>query len=133
LPYFVDVLCNDTGGRSEAGEHVLMSCNANKFLAGPMTPDQRNIAGVGALMAAGPVMNAIAGGVIGAGVTAGSALATLGIALHRVGIPKQKLEPLNQAIMDGKTLLLIHCGHEDPQALKQRLRWQGAEKVSVLP
>lgn len=92
------------------------------------------VPGVGALVAAGPVVNAIAGGVLGAGVMAGSALATrLGIALHRMGIPGQKLEQLHQAIMDGKTLLLIHCGREDPQALKQRLLWQGADSVSVLP
>ena len=92
------------------------------------------VPGVGALLAAGPVINAIAGAVLGAGVMAGSALATrLGIALHRLGIPEQKLDLLHQAIMNGETLLLIHCGHEDPQALKQQLLWQGADSVSVLP
>ena len=92
------------------------------------------VPGVGALLAAGPIINAIAGAVLGAGVMAGSALATrLGIALHRLGIPVEKLELLHQAIMDGKTLLLIHCGSEDPQALKQRLLWQGADSVRVLP
>jgi hypothetical protein len=92
------------------------------------------VPGVGTLLAAGPVINAIAGAVLGAGVMAGSALATrLGIALHRLGIPEQKLERLHQAIMDGKTLLLIHCGNEDPQALERRLLWQGADSVSILP
>lgn len=92
------------------------------------------VPGVGALLAAGPVINAIAGAVLGAGVMAGSALATrVGIALHRIGIPEEKLEQLHQAIMDGKTLLLVHCGREDPQALRQRLLWQGADDVSVLP
>lgn len=92
------------------------------------------VPGVGALLVAGPVINAIAGAVLGAGVMAGSALATrLGIALHRFGIPEDKLDQLHQAIMDGKTLLLIHCGNEDPQALQQRLRWQGADSITVLP
>lgn len=92
------------------------------------------VPGVGALLVAGPVINAIAGAVLGAGVMASSALATrLGIALHRLGIPEQKLDQLHQAIMEGKTLLLLHCGGSDPQALQQRLLWQGAESVSVLP
>lgn len=92
------------------------------------------VPGVGAVLAAGPIINAIAGAVLGAGVMAGSAVATrLGIALHRLGMPEEKLEQLHQAIMDGKTLVLIHCGREDPQALKQRLLWQGADSVSVLP
>jgi hypothetical protein len=92
------------------------------------------VPGVGALLVAGPMINAIAGAVLGAGVMAGSALATrVGIALHRMGIPEDKLEHLHQAIMAGKTLLLIHCGREDPQVLGQRLRWQGADDVSVLP
>lgn len=92
------------------------------------------VPGVGALLAAGPIINAIAGAVLGAGVMAGSAMATrLGVALHRLGIPADKLDKLHQAIMDGKTLLLIHTGKQDPQALKQRLLWQGADSVDVLP
>ena len=92
------------------------------------------VPGIGALLVVGPMIDAIAGAVLGAGVMAGSALATrVGIALHRIGIPRDKLEHLHQAIMDGKTLLLIHCGREDPQALGQRLQWQGADDVSTLP
>jgi hypothetical protein len=73
------------------------------------------------------VINAIAGAVLGACVMAGSALAT------RLGIPEHKLEQLHQSIMDGHTLLLIHGGDQGPQALRQRLLWQGADSVSVLP
>ncbi len=92
------------------------------------------VPGVGALLAAGPIINAIAGAVLGAGVMAGSAMATrLGVALHRLGIPEDKLDALHQAIMDGKTLLLVHAGKQDPQALKQRLLWQGADSVDILP
>jgi len=61
------------------------------------------VLGVGALPVAGPVINAIASAVLGAGVMAGSALAArVGIALHRIGIPEDKLEHLPRAIMDGK-------------------------------
>ena len=92
------------------------------------------VPGVGALLVAGPIIDMIAGAVLGAGVMAGSALATrLGIALHRAGIPEDRLDELHRAIMDGKTLVLIHCGHEDSLALERRLRWQGADSVLRLP
>ena len=92
------------------------------------------VPGIGALLVAGPIVNALTGAAIGAGVMAGSALATrLGIALQRLGIPEETLDHLHQAIMDGKTLLLIHCGNDDPEALKQRLAWQGADPVFIIP
>ncbi len=92
------------------------------------------VPGVGALLLAGPIINTIAGAALGAGVMAGSAVATrLGIAFHRLGIPEEKLERLHQAIMDDKTLLLIHCGEHNPEALQRRLLWQGADSVSRLP
>jgi len=43
------------------------------------------------------------------------------------------LDQLHQAIMDGNALLLIRCAREDPQVLKQRLLWQGADGAGVLP
>ena len=92
------------------------------------------IPGVGMLLLAGPVINAITGAAVGAGLMAGSAIATrLGIALHRLGIPEERLDRLHQAIMDGKTVLLIHVENLDPKALQQRLLWQGAEDVLTLP
>ncbi|MCP5305541.1 MAG: hypothetical protein H6953_08835 [Chromatiaceae bacterium] len=92
------------------------------------------VPGIGALLVAGPIVNALTGAAIGAGMMAGSALATrLGIALQRLGIPEETLDHLHQAIMDGKTLLLIHCGNDDPEALKQRLAWQGADPVFIIP
>ena len=92
------------------------------------------IPGVGMLLLAGPVINAITGAAVGAGLMAGSALATrLGIALHRLGIPEERLDRLHQAIMDGKTVLLVHVENLDPKALQQRLLWQGAEDVLTLP
>ena len=91
------------------------------------------VPGVGMLLVAGPIINAITGAAVGAGLMAGSAVAThLSNALHRLGIPDRQLDELHQAIMDGKTVLLIHTNHLDPEALKRRLLWQGAEKVEVL-
>jgi hypothetical protein len=50
-----------------------------------------------------------------------------------LGIPEERLDRLHQAIMDGKTVLLIHVENLDPKALQQRLLWQGAEDVLTLP
>ncbi|HFD79043.1 MAG TPA: hypothetical protein ENK05_01460 [Gammaproteobacteria bacterium] len=98
------------------------------------------VPGLGALMVAGPLVEAIIGAATGAGLMAGAAAVThLTTALHRAGIPEEKLEELHQAVMDGKTLLILHCdrddrcGNEDPQAWVQKLRWEGAESVTTLP
>lgn len=90
--------------------------------------------GIGPVLAAGPLIDAIAGAAIGAGVmTAGAAATHLTIALRRIGIPEDKLEILHQAVMDGKTLVLIHCGNDNPEFWRQRLAWKGAEPVFAMP
>jgi hypothetical protein len=50
-----------------------------------------------------------------------------------MGIPEDKLEILHQAVMDGKTLVLIHCGNDDPEFWRQRLAWNGANPVFSMP
>lgn len=90
--------------------------------------------GIGPVLVAGPLIDAIVGAAIGAGVmTAGAAATHLTFALRRIGIPEDKLEILHQAVMDGKTLLLIHCGDDDPEFWKQRLSWEGADPVLTMP
>ena len=91
------------------------------------------IPGVGALLVVGPLLDIIAGATIGTGVMAGAVVVTrLTIALRRVGMPEDKLEALHQAIMDGKTVLILHCGADDPVMWQQRIKWYGAELVQVL-
>jgi hypothetical protein len=90
--------------------------------------------GVGPLLVAGPLIEAIAGAAVGAGLaTAGAAATHLTIALRRLGIPEQSLATLHQAVMDGKTVVLLHCGNEDPEALRRRLAWKGADPVLTMP
>ncbi|RMG35793.1 MAG: DUF1269 domain-containing protein [Gammaproteobacteria bacterium] len=92
------------------------------------------VPGVGTLLLVGPVINALTGAVLGAGLMAGSALATrLAVAFHRLGIPQEILEKLHTAIMDGKTVLLLHGGNADPETLRRRLDWHGAEEVLLIP
>ncbi len=92
------------------------------------------VPGVGPLLALGPVIDVIAGSAIGSGIMAGAALATrLTAALHRMGIPEDKTEALHQAIMDGKTLLLLHYDKNDPKDWQQLIDWSKAESVEVFP
>jgi len=90
--------------------------------------------GIGPVLIAGPLLDAIVGAAVGAGLmTTGAAVTHLTIALRRLGIPEDKLEILHQAVMDGKTVVLMHCGDDDPKLWQQRLAWDGAEPVFVLP
>jgi len=90
--------------------------------------------GIGPVLIAGPLIDAIAGAAVGAGLmTTGAAVTHLTIALHRLGIPEDKLNILHQAVMDGKTVLLMHCGYDDPQVWSQRLAWKGADPVLTMP
>jgi hypothetical protein len=90
--------------------------------------------GIGPLLVAGPLVDAIAGAAVGAGLmTAGASVTHLTIALRRLGIPEDKLDILHQAVMDGKTVLLLHCGDDDPAMWHQRLEWKGADTVFTMP
>jgi uncharacterized membrane protein len=90
--------------------------------------------GIGSVLLAGPLIDAVAGAAVGAGLmTTGAAATHLTTALRRVGIPEDKLEFLHQAVMDGKTVLLMHCGNDDPEAWRQRMVWKGAAPVFTLP
>jgi len=87
--------------------------------------------GIGPVFIAGPLIDAIAGAAVGAGLmSAGAAVTHLSMAMTRLGLPDDKLQTLHQAIMDGKTVLLIHCGKGDPEIWRQRTSlWTKAETV----
>ncbi|MEJ2362083.1 MAG: hypothetical protein P8Z75_11760 [Gammaproteobacteria bacterium] len=90
--------------------------------------------GIGPVLIAGPLLEAIAGAAVGAGImTTGAALTHLTIALRRLDIPDDKLDILHQAVMDGKTVMLLHCGEDDPEMWFRRLGWSGAETVFSMP
>ncbi len=92
------------------------------------------VPGIGPVFIAGPLIDAIAGAAVGAGLmAAGASVTHLTIALRRFGIPEEKLEVLHQAVMDGKTLVLLHCGKDDPEFWRRRLAWKGANPVLSLP
>ncbi len=90
--------------------------------------------GIGPVFIAGPLIDALARGAIGAGVMeTGAAASHLTIALRRTGIPEDKLAILHGAVMDGKIVLLMHCGNYDPNVWHQRIAQAGADPVITMP
>lgn len=67
------------------------------------------IPGVGAVAAAGYVVEAIAAGAVaGAGALGGAAaLSQLAVAYHRAGIPKEMIKSLHKAIEDGQYVFML--------------------------
>jgi len=90
--------------------------------------------GIGPVLVAGPLLDIFAGAAVGAGMmTTGAAVTHLTFGLHRLGIPEDSLKILHQAIMDGKIVLLMNCGNDDPEVWKQRIEWTGADPVFTMP
>jgi len=59
--------------------------------------------GIGPVLIVGPLVDAIAGAAVGAGLMGvGAAVTHLSIAFNRLGIPDDKLQILHRAIMEGK-------------------------------
>jgi hypothetical protein len=76
------------------------------------------IPGLGALAAAGYIVELLAGGAaVGAGALAGAAALTqLAVAFHRAGVPAQEIGALHQCIVEGKTLVMLRgaASHLEP-------------------
>ncbi len=93
--------------------------------------------GVGALLAAGPIVEALGGALTGAALTGGAmagaaALTQLGQAMLDFGIPRAALQRLHQAIEDGKIVVLLHTDAAQQDRYLAQLRWAGAEKAESL-
>jgi len=97
------------------------------------------IPGLGAVLAAGPVVEAIAGAIAGAAVTGGAmagaaALSQLAVALRRMGIPEKRLRGLHEAVDRGRYVVILRCGEVDEaEHWQSQLGWRGAESVEVFP
>jgi len=83
------------------------------------------IPGVGPLIAAGPIMGALAG--LGAGAAAGGIIG----ALVGMGIPEYEAKRYEGRVKDGGILLSVHCDNSDwTSRAKDILERSGAEDVS---
>jgi len=93
------------------------------------------ISGIGAVAAAGYIVEAIAGGAaVGAGTMAGAAaLSQLAIAFHRAGIPEEKIQALHQAIEDGHYLLMLRGAESEIGKWKEVLASGGPLEIHDFP
>jgi len=94
--------------------------------------------GIGPLLAAGPIVQALGGAITGAtlggGVLAGAAmLSELGSALHKIGIPQKDIEKIHQAIEQGCFVVILHCEPGKAEHYSIQLGWAGADPVLLLP
>ena len=84
------------------------------------------IPGVGPLIAAGPIVAALAG--VGAGGAVGGVVG----ALVGMGIPEYEAKRFEGAVKDGGTLLSVHCEtSEEVKQAKQALRDTGARDIAA--
>lgn len=94
--------------------------------------------GIGPLLAAGPMVEALGGAIAGAaaagGVMSGAAVVTeLASALHRIGVPAQEIEQIHNAIESGRYVVILHCEPDQAENCSMRLGWAGAAPVLVMP
>lgn len=94
--------------------------------------------GVGPLLAAGPIVEALGGAIAGAAVAGGAmagaaVLAEFASALHKIGIPKSEIEEIRGAIERGNYVVILHCAPDEAEHCAMRLGWAGAESVQVMP
>lgn len=94
--------------------------------------------GIGPLLAAGPVVEALGGAIAGAAVAGGAmagaaAFTELTSALHRIGVSKTEVEEIHAAIERGSYVVILHCIPEEVEHCAMRLGWADAESVRVMP
>ncbi len=100
------------------------------------------IPGLGAIFAAGPVVESIvatlAGGVAGsslggAAMAGAAAMTQLATVMHRMGVPQDQLDHLHQAIEDGHYVLLLRQDAHQIQPWLDVLRGSEAKEVLEFP
>ncbi len=52
-------------------------------------------------------------------------------ALHKIGIPEDETDRLHKALLDGKTVLILHYSKDDRTNWQQIIDWSSAESVQV--
>lgn len=91
---------------------------------------------LGPVLAAGPIAEALLGALEGAAVASAAmggaaALTQLATALHRVGIPEEKLEQLHRAIEQGHYVVLLHEAAGEADRWRPLLGWNATELMEL--
>lgn len=94
------------------------------------------IPGIGPVLAAGPVVEAIAAALAGAGLGGGAmagaaAASEFTVAMHRSGVPGEKLEMLQDAIGQGHYLIMLRLDEKESGKWQTLLGHAGARSVDM--
>jgi hypothetical protein len=95
------------------------------------------VPGLGAVVAAGPIVEALgaaaAGAAVGGGAMVGAAAVShIATALRRMGIRDESLDELEEAVRDGRTLVLIHVGRDEAAQWRKVLESYQPAKIHSL-
>ncbi|MEJ2576649.1 MAG: hypothetical protein P8106_08160 [Gammaproteobacteria bacterium] len=96
------------------------------------------VPGAGALLAAGPLAEALVGAAAGAGLgggvmAGGAALTNLAVAAHRMGIPSARLDEMHQLLEKGNYLILLIVHESEVARWQEVLKRQAADPLWVFP
>jgi hypothetical protein len=96
------------------------------------------IPGVGPVLAAGPLVEALAGALAGAGLGGGAmagaaALSEFTVALHRSGVPEEKLEAMQEALDRGCYLVMLILSEEEVSGWQKVIREAGPVSCEDFP
>lgn len=96
------------------------------------------IPGLGPILAAGPIVEALAGALAGAGLGGGAmagaaAASQLTVAMHRSGVPEQQLDALHDAIEQGHYLVMLRLDAEEVENWRVLLGHAGADSLEEFP
>lgn len=128
----------DTGERMKAwaaqgaawgGLWGLLSAAAGMFV----------IPGLGTVMLLGPIVEMFVATVTGAALTGGvmagaAAVSQLAVALHRMGVPEDRLQAYHDAIEQGRYVVLVRCANpQEVEHWRPELGWPAPLTLEVFP
>jgi hypothetical protein len=96
------------------------------------------VPGIGPVLAAGPAVQALAGAAGGAALTGGAlagagAASQLTVAVHRMGVPEDRLEETRDRLGRGEYLLMLVTAADESEHWRDALKALDAEPVWVFP
>jgi hypothetical protein len=96
------------------------------------------VPGLGPLLAGGPVVQALVGAAGGAAVTGGvmagaGAASELTVAIHRMGVPDERLEETRARLARGEHLLMLIAAADESEGWNALLQETGADPLWAYP
>lgn len=92
------------------------------------------VPGIGPMMIAGPLIDALIGaGVGGALMAGGASLSELTVAIHRLGVPEERLQEAQRFIESGHYVLLLIVSDEENERWQQRLKQRSPQALWSYP